>query len=170
MTSKLLTTKRLIAIGVIAIITFICYRYTLQNQFSNWDDDVYVTNDTCIRSFSTPHLKAIFTEDITKNNYHPLTMLSLAVNYHFAQLKPETYYLTNILIHVANNFLVFLLFIMLAVRLKVPENGQFVIACFGALLFGVHPMHVESVSWLAERKDVLYAFFYLFGLIAYLKY
>lgn len=170
MTGKLLTNKRLIAIGILALITFVCFRYTLHNEFSNWDDDIYVTNDTCIRAFTAPNLKAIFTEDITKNNFHPLTMLSLAVNYHFAQLRPETYYLTNILIHIANVILVFLLFIMLAIRLKVNESGALAIAFFGALWFGIHPMHVESVSWIAERKDVLYTFFYLVGLITYLKF
>ncbi len=154
----------------ICILTFVSFRYTLNNQITNWDDDVYVTNDKYIKSFSAENLKAVLTEDITKNNYHPLTMLSLAVNYHFAKLQPRTYYLTNILIHIANSLLVFLLALGLCKRLKFKEDRSLFIAAFCGVWFGVHPMHVESVSWLAERKDVLYAFFYFLGLLTYLRY
>jgi len=164
-------------IAGICIITFACFRYSLDNLLTNWDDDVYVTNDQYIKAFTAENLKTIFTEDITKNNYHPLTMLTLAVNYHFAQLEPKTYYLTNILIHIANVILVFLLAMGLFKRMVNEIHSQFTIynsqlllAGFCALWFGIHPMHVESVSWLAERKDVLYAFFYFIGLLLYLRY
>jgi lipoprotein NlpI len=167
--SFLINPKTWVVAGI-CIITFICFRYSLDNLFTNWDDDVYVTNDQYIKAFTAENLKGIFTEDITKNNYHPLTMLSLAMNYHFAQLEPRTYYLTNILIHIANVVLVFLLATGLCTRLKVKEDKSFFIAAFCALWFGIHPMHVESVSWLAERKDVLYAFFYFTGLLLYLRY
>jgi tetratricopeptide (TPR) repeat protein len=112
----------------------------------------------------------IFTEDITKNNYHPLCMLSLSVNYHFSQMNPQPYYLTNIIIHILNTILVFFLIAGFCIRLKLSENSKLFITTFTALLFGIHPMHVESVSWIAERKDVLYAFFYLCGLLTYLRY
>ncbi len=157
-------------LGAICLLTFICFNYTLHNQFTNWDDDVYVTNDTVIRTLNTANLKTIFTEDITKNNYHPFCMLSLGINYQFAKLAPATYYLTNILIHVANVALVFFLIMQLCKHIKLKENESFLIAAFVALWFGVHPLHVESVSWIAERKDVLYTFFYLLGLLTYLKY
>ncbi len=162
--------KQLLILGVICVVTFICFQYTQHNQFTNWDDDFYVTHDKYITSFSKENLKVIFTEDITKNNYHPLCMLSLAVNYHFSQLEPRAYYLTNIFIHIANVVLVFFLMVLLCRRLKVDETGILFIAGFGALWFGVHPMHVESVAWIAERKDVLYAFFYFAGLLTYLQY
>lgn len=162
--------KRSLIISAIAILTFICFRYTLQNQFTLWDDDYYVTNDPYIKAFTTENLKVIFTQDITKNNYHPLCMLSLAVNYHFSQLNPMGYYLTNILIHIANVILIFIFSLSLGKRLKINENGQLFIASFCALWFGIHPMRVESVCWIAERKDVLYAFFYIAGMITYLKY
>ena len=162
--------KRTLVITLICVVTFICFRYTLGNQFTIWDDDYYVTNDPYIKAFTAENLKVIFTQDITKNNYHPLCMLSLAVNYFFAQLNPMTYYLTNILIHIANVLLVFFLFEQICVMLKTDEKAKLFIAGFGALWFGIHPMHVESVSWIAERKDVLYAFFYLLGLLAYLRF
>ena len=162
--------KQAVILGVICILTFICFSYTLNNQFTNWDDDFYVTNDPYIKALTPANLKVIFTQDITKNNYHPLCMLSLAINYQFAQLNPTTYYLTNVLIHIANVILVFLLMLSMCRRLKMEEQWRLFVAGFGALWFGIHPMHVESVAWIAERKDVLYAFFYWLALHSYLKY
>ncbi len=165
-----LPTQKTLIILVISIVTFFCFRESLNNQFTNWDDDYYVTNNQYIRAFTPHNLKVIFTQDITKNNYHPLCILSLAVNYHFAGLTPWSYYLTNILIHIANTILVFFLFIQLCRLLKLTESAGLFVASFGALWFGIHPMHVESVSWIAERKDVLYAFFYISGMLTYLSY
>ncbi len=169
MIKSLLNNKALV-IAAICVITFICFRYTLNNQFTNWDDDYYVTNDPYIKALTPHNLKVIFTEDITKNNYHPFCMLSLAINYYFAQLNPTTYYLTNILIHIINVLLVFFLFLQLCRKLKVEENMGLFVAAIGSLWFGVHPMHVESVAWIAERKDVLYGMFYIMGLITYIKF
>ncbi len=169
MKDKLLN-KNILILAAICVVTFMCFQYTVHNQFTNWDDDFYVTNDPYIKEFTWQNLKTIFTEDITKNNYHPLCMLSLAINYHFSKLDPQSYYLTNIIIHIANVILVFFLVIQLTIRLKIGENGRLFMASFTALWMGVHPMHVESVCWIAERKDVLYGFFYFFGLLAYLRY
>ncbi len=167
---NLLRDKKLVFIATICLVTFICFSYALHNQFTNWDDDFYVTNDPYIKALTPHNLKVIFTEDITKNNYHPVCMLSLAVNYLFAGLNPMTYYVTNILIHTGNVILVFILLLALCKRLKMVENAKLFIASFGALWFGIHPMHVESVCWIAERKDVLYAFFYFSALLCYIRY
>jgi tetratricopeptide (TPR) repeat protein len=165
-----LGTKKWWVLAAICVLTFICYQRSLNNQFSDWDDDVYVTKDTIIQTLTPDHLKSIFTQDITRNNYHPFCMMSLAINYQFAKLKPATYYLTNILIHIANVILVFFLLTEFCKIIKLKEDDSFLIAILGALWFGVHPLHVESVSWIAERKDVLYTFFYLLGLISYIKH
>src|SRR5579872_7370645 len=162
--------KQMLILCGICVLTFICFSYTQYNQFTNWDDDFYVTNDPYIKEFTPHNLKVIFTEDITKNNYHPLCMLSLAINYHFSKLDPRGYYLTNIGIHIANVILVFFLLLALCRRLKLDENSCLFITSFAALWFGIHPMRVESVSWIAERKDVLYAFFYFAAMLAYLRY
>lgn len=165
-----LSVQKVLLPAIVAVITLICFRYTLNNQFTNWDDDFYVTNDVYIREFSAHNLRVLFTEDITRNNYHPLCMLSLAVNYFFSGLEPMGYYLTNILIHALNAWLVFVLFIRLALRLSLSESAALFLSFFGSLWFAVHPMHVESVAWISERKDVLYAAFYISGLITYLRY
>ena len=97
-------------------------------------------------------------------------MLSLAFNYFFAGLNPSSYYATNIAIHVLNQLLVFFLILALCGRLKIPDKQGLLMATLGALWFGAHPMRVESVSWIAERKDVLYAFFYFLGLLTWLRF
>lgn len=163
--------------GIVAgilILTFWCYHYSLHNQFLNWDDGLYVFGNKYLKNLSWENLKMILFHSITPSNYHPLTMLSLAINWHFSHTSPPLYYLTNIFIHMANVILVFLLVTKLCERIAsyspLAAKHKLFIASFCALWFAVHPMHVESISWISERKDVLYAFFYLLGLVAYLRY
>lgn len=159
----------------VSVITFICYHYSLHNQFLvDWDDWMYITKDKFLTSFTAAHVNNILFRDITHNIYHPLTMLSLALNYHFSQLNPMGYYLTNILLHILNTILIFYLIkILMEAMVKVGYKAMPVIpwlVAVGALLHGIHPMHVESVSWVVERKDLLYAAFYFIGLIMYVLY
>ena len=167
---QILQYKQHLIIAAICVLTFCCFRYTAQNQFTCWDDDYYVTNDPFIKGLNFDNLKVIFTKDITKNNYHPLCMLSLAFNYSFAGLNPSSYYVTNIVIHVLNVWLVFLVVLALCTRLSIRDPLKLFLASLTALWFGAHPMRVESVSWIAERKDVLYAFFYFLGILSWLRY
>ncbi len=160
--SKPTSNVQKISIWMLAVslaMTLFSYLPALEADFINWDDDEYVINNETIRNISS-------NEWITtpvQGNYHPLTMLTLAVNYKFSGEKAHGYHLLNLLLHLLNVFLVF----KLAFRLG---NGNNIIAFASALLFGIHPMHVESVAWISERKDVLYTFFFLLGLISYLKY
>ncbi len=157
-----------LAVSAIVLVTFICFQPALNNHFlKTWDDSVYVTGNKLINGLTGSHISEIFTfkKDLQKltKNYHPLTTLSLAVNHQFAGLNPPSYYLTNILIHILNSLLVYLLIFLLTER-------RFWGALFAGVLFGIHPMHVESVAWISERKDVLYAFFFISGLIVYYFY
>jgi len=160
--------------GVAAII-LICFHYTLHNQFmSDWDDWIYVSKDKYIKTLTALNFHNMLFHDITLNYYHPLTMLSLAVNYQFSQLDPWGYYFTNILLHITNAVLIFyfiktLMEAMIKVGYKAIPIIPWLVAA-GTLLHGIHPMHVESVSWLAERKDVMYGVFYFAGLIMYVRY
>jgi len=140
--------------------TAIAFFPVLKAEFLNWDDNQYVFDNTLIRSFS--NFSQLVTEPL-QGNHHPLTMLSLALNYAISGYEPWSYHLLNLLLHLANTFLVY----RLALKLSNQNN---VIAFTTALLFGIHPMHVESVAWVAERKDVLYSLFFLLGLDKYLQY
>lgn len=153
--------KDWLVLCVILVLTFIVFSPSLQNDFTNWDDDLYVTKNLAITSISLSDLDKF--GDNYVGNYHPLTMFSLALDYHFFGLNPFYYHLKNIILHLLNTLLVFLF-----IR-KLTRGNRFV-PLFTALLFAIHPMHVESVTWIAERKDVLYTFYFLAGLIFYLEY
>jgi len=144
---------------LVAVLTAVCLWPMLKNEFTNWDDEYYVVNNPLLRG---PDWKGIFSQQVL-GNYHPLTILSYAFNYAISGLDPFSYLLVNYLFHIINTLLVFY-FIW-----KISGKNKF-IAAFVALVFGIHPMHVESVAWVAERKDVLYTFFFLLSLIQYWRY
>jgi tetratricopeptide (TPR) repeat protein len=141
------------------LITAVCLSPALKNGFVNWDDEYYVVSNALLRG---PQWIGIFTQPVV-SNYHPLTVLSLAANYAISGPKPWSYVLFSFLLHLANTLLVFWFAWLLS------DKKRWV-ALFTALLFGIHPMHVESVAWISERKDVLYTLFFLLSLIAYWKY
>ncbi|HET6767128.1 MAG TPA: hypothetical protein VFH08_07010 [Chitinophagaceae bacterium] len=143
----------------IAGIAAACLLPMLKNEFVNWDDEFYVINNPLLRG---PDWKGIFSQQVL-GNYHPLTILSYAFNYAISGLDPFSYLLVNYLLHLVNTILVFY-FIW-----HISGNNKS-IAAFVAIVFGIHPMHVESVAWVAERKDVLYTFFFLLALLKYWKY
>src|SRR5947207_2952592 len=145
-------------IGVL-FITLAGFLPMLNNGFTNWDDEYYVVNNPMLRS---QDWHAIFTQSVAAN-YHPLTMATLAANYQLGGLRPFSYLLVNLVLHLMNVVLVF--FFIYEISAKKIE-----VAFFTALIFGIHPMHVESVAWISERKDVLYSFFFLSSLIYYWKY
>ena len=147
---------------VAILATSIAFLPSLQNEITNWDDTVYVTENPMIFKLGTENLKAIFSEPIA-GNYHPITMLSFAINYQLSGVEAFGYHLVNLLLHLLNVGLVFHFVWLLS-------KGKKWVAFTTAILFGIHPMHVESVAWIAERKDVLYACFFLLGLIFYMRY
>jgi tetratricopeptide (TPR) repeat protein len=149
-------------IAGILVVTFLAFMPMLSNEFTKWDDADYVTENLNIQHMDAAKVQHIFTHPIAYN-YHPLTMLSLGINYSFARLNPQPYYLTNLLLHLANIVLVFWFIFLLS-------NKNLHVASFAALVFAIHPMHVESVAWISERKDVLYTFFFISALISYLFY
>ncbi|MBI2968471.1 MAG: tetratricopeptide repeat protein [Bacteroidetes bacterium] len=148
-----------LAIAVITLITFIP---SLQNEFvDTWDDQGYVIDNPQITGLSFNKIKEIFTSDIW-GNYNPLTILTFGVERYFFGSGPFIYHLDNLLLHIICTVLVFRL-----THLLIPS---LIPACVISLLFGIHPLHVESVAWVTERKDVLFGVFYLLSLIVYIKY
>jgi hypothetical protein len=151
---------------LVAALTVAAHVQGLWGQFVEWDDTTHITRNVAIRSLGLHSLWAMFTQPTAKL-YCPLTWLSFAIDYQIWGRDPFGYHLTNLLLHVANTLLV------LAVVRKLLR-GRFAHAATSALLtaviFGVHPLHVESVAWATERKDVLFVFFYLLGLLSYFRW
>jgi tetratricopeptide (TPR) repeat protein len=154
--------NRTVLLIIILIITFSAFLPSLSNQFINtWDDQVYVTDNPIITHLNWESIKGFFTTE-KNGTYVPIPLLSWALEFKFFGLNPFPYHLNNLLLHLLCTALVFYFFILL----RLPA----LYAAFGALLFGIHPMHVESVAWVTERKDLLFCMFYLGSLITYIKY
>jgi len=142
----------------IALVTAYAFLPAIHNGFTDWDDPAYVTDQPLIRDFSPLGFKELFTH-VVEGNYHPLTMASLAVDYHFWSTDPRGYHIINILLHVLATLAVFWFVYLLTAS---SEMSAIV-----ALFFGIHPLHVESVAWVSGRKDPLYALFYVGACISY---
>ena len=165
----------------ILLLTLLVYMPALKNDFV-WDDYQYVYENNGIRSLNPQSLYWMLTS-FHAANWHPLTWLSHSIDYALWGLDPLGHRLTNIIMHGLNTLLVFLLVIQLMMKGK-KVNGRpspskmprsitpqaLIVAGITALLFGLHPLHVESVAWVAERKDLLCAFFVLLSIISYLAY
>ena len=153
----------------IIVLTIIIYAKSIHaGLLYGWDDNVYVSNNHDITDLSFHGLKHLFS-GFYVNCYLPLTMLTYALEYKFFGLNPAVYHIDNILLHLLNTILVFFFVKSLFSSLSTPYS-MLPTAFFCTLLFAVHPMHVESVAWVSERKDLLYTFFFLASLIFYLKH
>ena len=161
--------------GTIALFTFAIYLNALGNDFVNWDDNLNVYENLHIRSLDKAFFKwAFFDFSAPGADYwRPLSFLSHALDYAIWGLNPLGHHLTSNILHAANTFLVVLLVSVRRTRLtEAVHNLRFTVLAAGVtgLLFGLHPLHVESVAWVSERKDLLCAFFFLLSIMAYVKY
>ena len=152
---------------MVMIIVIIVYGGSLKNNFVDWDDYAYVVDNELVRGHGENVMKEIFSTPVSLN-YHPITILSLRMNNNECKtcpegISPKPFITGNIILHILNSLLVLLLIYLLTGR-------NIIASLLVALIFAVHPMHVESVAWIAERKDLLYSFFFLSGLITYLLF
>lgn len=154
---------------LISVFIAILYFNSLGNQFTNWDDGMIYQNST-IRNLNWEGIKTIFSYQ-TGNTYQPIRMLSYAIDYYFWKLNPVGYRITNIFFYIFTCIMVFLCLQGLSRHLREGgnENSHFRVGLFGALLFAAHPVHVEAVTWLAARKEVLQGFFFFLAFFLYLK-
>lgn len=163
---------------VLAAGTVLTYYGCTGNGFV-WDTLKYLNDHPFyLSSLGPDHIIWMFTNRDTAS-WHPLTWLSWAIDYQlYGGLVPWGYHFTNIVLHGINSALLFLL-TLTVFGLSQPANGGYPLrtdsaaltgAFFGAALFAVHPQHVESVAWVAERKDVLFLLFTLLSVFAYVKY
>ncbi len=147
----------------------ILYINSLGNQFTNWDDGMIYQNPS-IRNLNWEGVRKIFTLE-RGNTYQPIRMLSYAVDYHFWELNPLGYHITNIFFYILTCLMVFFTLRLLSIWLRkaAPPDSHQRVALFGSLLFAAHPIHVEAVTWLAARKEVLQGFFFFSAFYLYLK-
>ncbi len=151
-----------LAAALLVLVTIALYWPATRCDFVNTDDPDYVTaNPHVLGDLNWEGVKWAFLNPVSCN-WHPLTVLSHMVNCQLFGLNPWGHHLTNVLFHALNAALVFALFRQL--------TGAFWRSLMVAALFGLHPLHVESVAWVAERKDVLSACFGLLALIFYARY
>lgn len=150
----------LIAAGI-AVVTWFVLSPCLNNQFTDWDDAGYFVNNPIVRDISADGLKKIFSEPVM-GNYHPFTMLTYALEYNAVELEPSLYHIDSLLMHILASLLVFWFITLL--------TGRYIAGTVTALLFALHPMHVESAVWIAGRKDLLYCIFFIGSCITHIYY
>jgi hypothetical protein len=130
--------------------------------FVNWDDMIYVYENPWIRDLHFKNIYYLWTHFYPKENYHPLVMMSYLVEYAVDGLNPGVFHSVSLLFHLANVWLVYH-------WLRLWNTG-WIIPGIAALLFAIHPLHVESVCWISDRKDLMMTMFSLLSLIQYHQY
>ena len=145
--------------ALVVILVAVVFAGSLKLGWTNWDDNLLIYENPLVKE---PNLKDIFTKPAAYNTYNPLVISSFALEWKLAGDRPFLYHLDNLILHLLCTVFVLLLFRRMGI--SIWWSG------FGALLFGIHPLRVESVVWITERKDVLYGFFYLLALLAYIRY
>src|SRR5438034_7290 len=155
---------------LIAVVTFAAFLPTLQNQFVSWDDAENFLENPHYRGLGWTHLRWMWTTHL--GHYIPLTWMTLGLDYLLWGMNPVGYHLTNLLLHAANAVVFFFVVRRLLTRaLTSPsERGHALAVSAGvaALVFAIHPLRVESVAWVTERRDVLSGLFYLSAILVYL--
>jgi tetratricopeptide (TPR) repeat protein len=156
--------------AAVAFVGVVVYLPALANGFTNWDDPGYILENSHLGPLDLHFLAWAFTT-FRQANWHPLTWLSLGVDRALFGLDPLGYHLSNVLLHGATTLIVVLLVGWLFGRARGACDGRsLVAAAVAGLIFAVHPLHVESVAWVSERKDVLCGVFYVFAVLCYLRF
>lgn len=172
----------LVAAGLVAL-TIVAFIPALNAEFLRYDDQILITDNPAYRGFAAENLRFMFTAK-TLGHYQPLTWLSYAADYAMWGMNAKGYHLTNVLLHAVNAVLVYMLTLRLfgiAARSSKPTQEPrkantgapgvvaIVSAAVAAALFAVHPLRVESVAWVTERRDVLSAAFLLGAALLYVR-
>ena len=160
--------------AVLALASFVAFLPALEAGFVNWDDDQNFLDNPNYRGLGAAQLRWMFTTFLM-GHYIPLTWMTLGLDYVVWGMNPAGYHLTNHLLHAANAVLFYFMALRL-LRANVPgghADASWALTLgsgFATLLFAVHPLRVQSVAWLTERRDVLSGLFYLAAVVAYLRY
>ncbi len=143
------------------LLTISLFYPSLQFSFVNYDDPQILTSNRLVKNFDLYSMFFKPSPQVASGDYLPLTVLSFAIENYFFEMNPYTFHLSNLILHTIN---VLLLFLFL---LKLTTNNK--MAFVSAAIFAIHPLHIESVAWVTERKDLLCALFFLLSLLTYLK-
>jgi len=160
--------------ALLALASFVVFLPALGAGFVNWDDDQNFLDNPNYRGLGAAQLRWMFTTFLM-GHYIPLTWMTLGLDYVIWGMNPAGYHLTNLLLHSANAVLFYFMALRL-LRAGVPggqADGSWALTLgsgFATLLFAVHPLRVQSVAWITERRDVLSGLFYLAAVVAYLRY
>jgi protein O-mannosyl-transferase len=152
---------------IIALVTFAAFSPGLGGEFLNWDDDKNFLENPSYRGLGLDNLRWMFTTFIM-GHWHPLTWLSLGVDYTLWGMNPVGYHVTSLLLHSANAALLYLVLVAF-LRLAGHPDLRWP-AAIGALFYALHPLRVESVSWITERRDVMCGLFTLLTVYFYLRH
>jgi hypothetical protein len=148
--------------ALLVLSTVIAYEQVRYNDFVSYDDGVYVKeNPHVIGGITSESVRWAFTTSHARN-WHPVTWLSHMLDCEIYGLNPSGHHLTSLLIHIANTLLLF--------WVLEKMTGTIWRSAFVAAAFALHPLHVESVAWAAERKDVLSGLFWMLTMLAYVRY
>jgi Tfp pilus assembly protein PilF len=153
--------QELLAVIGVLLLTILVFIRTSGYDFVNWDDDFNIAKNPNLRYFDWANIKGIFTSHVI-GNYNPLTIFTFAIEKHFFGLNPTVFHVNNVLLHAGCTYFFYRLVRLLGLSLW-P-------AIIAAIIFGIHPMRIESVAWITERKDVLFGIFYLAALVQYVKW
>ncbi len=148
-------------LGLLLILIIVSFRPVLSAEFLDWDDSVHLTANPLTESLAPANLIKIFSTPVN-GTYIPLTILTFALERQFFGLQPEIFHGINLLLHLLVTLSVFIL----GERLGLTRLASFL----AAVIFGLHPLHVESVAWITARKDMLYSLFFIWSLIHYWHY
>ncbi len=166
------TSKNIFIYLLIFILTIICYHNFYLQQFLYWDDKAYIMVNPYIHGFTLENISWIFTH-WELGNWHPLTSSLFALTYELFGENAAAFKFINLCIHSFNSFLIYLLFIIILrfydPLIKENNTSLHLAGIVTGIAFAIHPLHVESVIWIAETKDTLSTFFYLLTIYLYLK-
>ena len=163
------TLRRILPL-IVAAATIAAFAAALPGEFLNWDDDTNFLNNPHYRGLGPAQLKWMFTDYF--GHYMPVTWLTLGLDYVLWGMNPKGYHATSLILHAINAVLCFLLLRDLLRRAR-PEGdpGRLGwIAAAGALFFSLHPLRVESVAWVTERRDLTSGLFFFLTILAYLRW
>jgi tetratricopeptide (TPR) repeat protein len=156
---------------LVALVTLTAFWPALQNGFVNWDDDMNFLLNVHYRGLGLSELRWMFTTSIATGQWIPLTWLTLGLDYVLWGMRPIGYHLTSVLLHAANASVFFFITRRLlgAAGPELGARARALGAGAAALVFALHPLRVESVAWVTERRDVLSGLFFLLTLLGYLR-